>query len=162
MKATGIVRRLDDLGRIVIPLEIRKQLHLREGHPIEFYLEDHHIVLKPYDEIEDTHTWETLWKACGRYMDSYAIYNSRVRKYVFPMSFVSSKYPEYVESYMYGYPYFEFSKEGHSFRTFTLRNNLGEPIAHVLTDDTLSEGSISEFKAVCKIFEDLLSESVKE
>lgn len=50
MKATGIVRRLDDLGRIVIPKEIRRTCNLREGDPMELYLgEDDAIVLKKYD-----------------------------------------------------------------------------------------------------------------
>ena len=38
MKATGIVRRVDDLGRVVIPREMRKQLGIREGEPLEIYL----------------------------------------------------------------------------------------------------------------------------
>lgn len=50
MKATGIVRRIDDLGRIVIPKEIRRTCDLREGDPMELYLgEGSQIVLKKYD-----------------------------------------------------------------------------------------------------------------
>ena len=50
MKATGIVRRIDDLGRILIPKEIRRTCNLREGDPMEIYLgEDDAIVLKKYD-----------------------------------------------------------------------------------------------------------------
>lgn len=50
MKPTGIVRRIDDLGRIVIPKEIRRTCNLREGDPMELYLgEDSQIVLKKYD-----------------------------------------------------------------------------------------------------------------
>ena len=50
MKATGIVRRIDDLGRIVIPKEIRRTCNLREGDPMEIYLgENDAIVLKKYD-----------------------------------------------------------------------------------------------------------------
>ena len=37
MKATGIVRRIDDLGRVVIPKEIRKTMRLKEGAPLEIY-----------------------------------------------------------------------------------------------------------------------------
>lgn len=52
MKATGIVRRIDDLGRVVIPIpkEIRRICNLQEGDPIEIYLgEDGEIILKKYD-----------------------------------------------------------------------------------------------------------------
>ena len=37
MKATGIVRRIDDLGRVVIPKEIRRTMHMREGDPLEIF-----------------------------------------------------------------------------------------------------------------------------
>ena len=49
MKATGIVRRIDDLGRIVIPKEIRRAMRIYEGDPLEIFLDtDHNIVLKKY------------------------------------------------------------------------------------------------------------------
>lgn len=51
MKATGIVRRLDDLGRLVIPKEIRKQYQLKEGDSIEFYIENDKIILEKYDTL---------------------------------------------------------------------------------------------------------------
>ena len=53
MKATGVTRRLDDLGRIVIPKEIRRQVSVREGSPMEIYIDDNEksIVLKPYSPI---------------------------------------------------------------------------------------------------------------
>ena len=50
MKATGIVRRLDDLGRIVIPKEIRNRYKLREGDPMEIYTTDEGIMLVKYRE----------------------------------------------------------------------------------------------------------------
>ena len=40
MKATGIVRRIDDLGRVVIPKEIRRTMRIREGDPLEIYTRD--------------------------------------------------------------------------------------------------------------------------
>lgn len=48
MKATGIVRRIDDLGRIVIPKEIRRMLHLREGDPLEIYTDNQAVCFKKY------------------------------------------------------------------------------------------------------------------
>ena len=44
MKATGIIRRVDDLGRVVIPKEIRRTLKIREGDPLEIFLEDNNCV----------------------------------------------------------------------------------------------------------------------
>lgn len=49
MKATGIIRRTDDLGRIVIPKEIRRTLRIGEGDPLEIYTEGEQIVLKKYE-----------------------------------------------------------------------------------------------------------------
>lgn len=49
MKATGIVRRLDDLGRLVIPKEIRKQYRLKEGDSIEFYIDNDRIIIQKFD-----------------------------------------------------------------------------------------------------------------
>lgn len=52
MKATGIVRRIDDLGRIVIPKEIRRNMHIREGSPLEIFTNrDGEIILKKYSPI---------------------------------------------------------------------------------------------------------------
>jgi AbrB family transcriptional regulator (stage V sporulation protein T) len=48
MRATGIVRRVDDLGRVVIPKEIRRQMKIREGEPLEFFTENGYICLKKY------------------------------------------------------------------------------------------------------------------
>ena len=49
MKATGIVRRIDDLGRVVIPREIRRTLNIKEGDPLELYTIDDGICFKKYD-----------------------------------------------------------------------------------------------------------------
>lgn len=52
MKATGIVRRIDDLGRVVIPKEIRRTLRIREGAPLEIFTDrDGEIILKKYSPI---------------------------------------------------------------------------------------------------------------
>ena len=52
MKDTGIVRRIDDLGRIQIPKELRCRLHIIEGDPLELYVENDSIVFKKYDASE--------------------------------------------------------------------------------------------------------------
>lgn len=52
MKATGIVRRIDDLGRVVIPKEIRRTLRIREGEPLEIFTDrEGEIILKKYSPI---------------------------------------------------------------------------------------------------------------
>lgn len=49
MKATGIIRRVDELGRVVIPIEIRNQFNIVEKYPIEIYVDDSSIILKKYE-----------------------------------------------------------------------------------------------------------------
>ena len=51
MKATGIVRRIDDLGRIVLPKEIRKTLRINCGDPIEIFVEKDEVLLKKYSPL---------------------------------------------------------------------------------------------------------------
>lgn len=54
MKATGIVRRIDDLGRVVIPKEIRRTLRIREGDPLEIFVDrDGEVILKKYSPINE-------------------------------------------------------------------------------------------------------------
>ena len=53
MKGTGIVRRLDELGRIVIPKEIRKNLHIKEGTPIEIGITNDEIILKKFSPVKE-------------------------------------------------------------------------------------------------------------
>ena len=71
MKATGIVRRIDDLGRVVIPKEIRKTLRIREGDPLEIFTDkDGEVILKKYSPIGELSEFavqyaETLAKTSG-------------------------------------------------------------------------------------------------
>ena len=54
MKATGIVRRIDDLGRVVIPKEIRRTMRIREGDPLEIYTSsDGEVIFKKYSAINE-------------------------------------------------------------------------------------------------------------
>ena len=63
MKATGIVRRIDDLGRIVIPKEIRRTMRIREGDPLELFLDGNNIVFHKYEVSE-----EDLALECRKYI----------------------------------------------------------------------------------------------
>lgn len=53
MKSTGVVRRVDDLGRIVIPKEIRRTLRIRDGEELEIYVDDGVVVLKKFSNVAD-------------------------------------------------------------------------------------------------------------
>lgn len=54
MKATGIVRRIDDLGRVVIPKEIRRTMRIREGDPLEIYTSnDGEVIFKKYSPVNE-------------------------------------------------------------------------------------------------------------
>ncbi len=65
MKATGIVRRIDDLGRVVIPKEIRRTLRIREGDPLEIFTDrEGEIILKKYSPIGE------LTEFAGEYVES--------------------------------------------------------------------------------------------
>ena len=62
MKATGIVRRIDDLGRVVIPKEIRRTLLIREGDPLEIFTDrEGEIILKKYSPIGELGTLAKLY-----------------------------------------------------------------------------------------------------
>ena len=71
MKSTGIIRRIDDLGRIVIPKEIRRTLHIKEGDPLEIFTDkEGEIILKKYSPIGELSEFatgyaETLSKTTG-------------------------------------------------------------------------------------------------
>lgn len=54
MRATGIVRRIDDLGRVVIPKEIRRTMHIREGDPLEIFTgPDGDVIFRKYSPVEE-------------------------------------------------------------------------------------------------------------
>ncbi len=71
MKATGIVRRIDDLGRVVIPKEIRRTMRIREGDPLEIYTDrEGEVIFKKYSPIGELMDFaaeyaETLYKTCN-------------------------------------------------------------------------------------------------
>lgn len=53
MQKTGITRRIDELGRIVVPKEIRYNLGIRDGEPLEIFVEDNGILIKKYSKIDN-------------------------------------------------------------------------------------------------------------
>ena len=71
MKATGIVRRIDDLGRVVIPKEIRRTMRIREGDPLEIYTDrEGEVIFKKYSPIGELVDFasqyaESLYKTCA-------------------------------------------------------------------------------------------------
>lgn len=74
MKATGIVRRIDDLGRVVIPKEIRRTMRIREGDPLEIYTSrDGEVIFKKYSllgGVEDfaSHLCETMSRSTRQHL----------------------------------------------------------------------------------------------
>ena len=71
MKETGIVRRIDDLGRVVIPKEIRRTMRIREGDPLEIYTDrEGEVIFKKYSPMGELGGFaskcaETLYKTCA-------------------------------------------------------------------------------------------------
>lgn len=78
MKATGIIRHIDDLGRVVIPKEIRRTLRIREGDPFEIFIENNAVVFQKYQPLainnDVVDTAFAMLKASS--LDKFAIYDS--------------------------------------------------------------------------------------
>ncbi len=71
MKATGVVRRIDDLGRIVIPKEIRRNFKINEGDSLEIFVDSNGIILKKYSLLDDmveiaNHLVDSVLKVYGK------------------------------------------------------------------------------------------------
>lgn len=80
MKVTGIVKIIDDLGRISIPRTVMEQLLLKEGDPLEFYIEDNDIILRKYN-INLLDNIKQL-KEIIKYVDIDSIYQKKLLKKV--------------------------------------------------------------------------------
>lgn len=65
MKSTGIIRRIDDLGRVVIPKEIRKRLNIRENDALELFVENNRLVFEKYNNTDE------IAQNCARWVDQY-------------------------------------------------------------------------------------------
>ena len=83
MKATGVVRRIDDLGRVVIPKEIRKTLRIKEGEPLEIFTDrEGQVILKKYSPIGELSEFatgyaETLSEELEQLMEDKEVYTSK-------------------------------------------------------------------------------------
>ena len=67
MKATGIVRGMDHLGRVVIPVELRRTLRISEGDPIEFLVDGNSVVIRKFNAVGDL---EQLVEKLGRDLEA--------------------------------------------------------------------------------------------
>ena len=71
MKATGIIRRIDDLGRVVIPKEIRRSMRIKEGDPLEIYIDKSDVVcFRKYSPIGEVDL-DTMKKVCDKGLGTY-------------------------------------------------------------------------------------------
>jgi len=74
MKATGIVRRIDDLGRVVIPKEIRRTMRIREGDPLEIYTSNEgEVIFKKYSPIGELGTFAAQYADVMHRVSGYAV-----------------------------------------------------------------------------------------
>ncbi len=82
MKATGIIRRIDDLGRVVIPREIRRQLGIRDGDPLEIYTDTRGVYFERYNgrEEELKAAFQPMWLALYKMGYATALYCDRVHQ----------------------------------------------------------------------------------
>lgn len=78
MRATGIIRRIDDLGRVVIPKEVRRTLRIREGDHLEIFLENNAVVFQKYQPLamndDVINTTFAMLKASS--LDQFALYDT--------------------------------------------------------------------------------------
>ena len=80
MKATGIIRRIDDLGRVAIPKEIRRKMRIREGDPLEFFLDGFDgLVLKRYSPLAESLCPKAAENALKKERIRFAVYDKDFR-----------------------------------------------------------------------------------
>ncbi len=80
MKATGIVRRVDELGRVVIPREIRKNLKIQDGEPLEIFVENNCVIFKKYQNDSTEMLSKNLVEALLKFGIDATVYNSHGEK----------------------------------------------------------------------------------
>ncbi|KHE70700.1 AbrB/MazE/SpoVT family DNA-binding domain-containing protein [Halobacillus sp. BBL2006] len=73
MKSTGIVRKVDDLGRVVVPMELRRMMGIKEKDPLEIYVEDDKVILKKYVPSEEIQAQKNHINKLVQYCDDMKI-----------------------------------------------------------------------------------------
>lgn len=73
--SSGVVRRIDDLGRVVIPKEIRRKLHIREGDPLEINLSENGIYIEKYSREDGESLYKELMTVLNDKKDDAKIYD---------------------------------------------------------------------------------------
>lgn len=139
MKATGIVRRIDDLGRVVIPKEIRRSMRIKEGDPLEiFTTREGEVVFKKYN-YADEHDWakaKAIVKALHPDLQ-FALYDSWGDK----QTATNAKFPQSIE--------FE------DFDDREIKNNECDTIGYIEVDsDILTE----DVEKIIKVLKEFFSE----
>lgn len=86
MKSTGIVRKVDELGRIVLPIEMRRTLNIAEKEPLEIFIEDSKIILKKYipEGEESAEEKKYICSVCRNEIDAAQAKPVRIRARVKP------------------------------------------------------------------------------
>lgn len=79
MITTGMIRRIDDLGRVVIPKEIRKKLTIGEGDPLEIYMTNEGVCLKKYCKL-GSKDWELVKEIISQLLDNFAVCDNNGEK----------------------------------------------------------------------------------
>lgn len=76
MKSTGIIRRVDELGRIVLPIELRRSLDIEERDEMEIYIENDHIILRKHGQTcVFCSSTQNLIQYKGKFVCNKCIYN---------------------------------------------------------------------------------------
>lgn len=146
MKATGIVRRIDDLGRVVIPKEIRRTMRIREGDPLEIFTDrEGEVILKKYSPIGELSEFaekyaETLAKTSGHVIcitdkDSVIAVSGAPKK-----DFIEKRVSEDIEKAMENKSEMSFSKAKNS--SFSIVEGTDKKYSTGVVAPIISEGDV--------------------
>ena len=131
MRATGIVRRIDDLGRVVIPKEIRKTLRIREGDPLEiFTAKDGEVILKKYSPIGELNEFSQEYAETLSYLSNEFNKVDSILTAYYSQNILPKQYRN-IASLIYIYDYMSSSQE--SFSNALLHEHMEKGIQEILS-----------------------------